>query len=178
MNLDQLRAFHKVATAGSFTKAARELCLTQSAVSQQVRALEEKIGGTLFDRSGKKICLTGEGEVLLTYAERLFALHEEIESLFGGLQTLRKGKVAVAASGAIGTYFMPAIIRAYNRRHPGIEIDLRMGNSDRVQQMILDHEVDFGIGGMIRDQAALQAIHLHREKLLVVCSPRDPLAAQ
>ena len=92
MNVDQLKTFHRVAAAGSFTKAARELFLTQSAVSQQIRALEDEIGGRLFDRSGKKIRLTGEGEVLLTYAERLFDLHEEIETLFGGLKTLEKGK--------------------------------------------------------------------------------------
>ncbi|MBU2054604.1 MAG: LysR family transcriptional regulator [Proteobacteria bacterium] len=61
MNVDHLKAFQKVAATGSFTKAARELFLTQSAVSQQIRALENEIGGRLFDRSGKEIRLTGEG---------------------------------------------------------------------------------------------------------------------
>jgi len=61
MNVDQLKAFHKVAATGSFTKAAREFCLTQSAVSRQIRALEDEIGGRLFDRSGRRINLTGEG---------------------------------------------------------------------------------------------------------------------
>jgi DNA-binding transcriptional LysR family regulator len=178
MNVDHLKAFQKVAAAGSFTKAARELFLTQSAVSQQIRALENEIGGKLFDRSGRKILLTGEGEVLLIYAERLFDLHEEIETLFGGLRTLRKGKVAVGATAVIGTYFMPAVISAYHRQYPGIEIDLRMGNSEQVLRMVLDREVDLGIAGLIKQDPALQSVFLHREKLLFVCSPRNPLASR
>lgn len=178
MNIDQLKAFHKVAAAGSFTKAARELFLTQSAVSQQIRALEDEIGGRIFDRSGKRIRLTGEGEVLLTYTERLFDLHEEIKTLFGSLKTLQKGKIAVGATAVIGTYFMPAVISAYHRQYPGIEIDLRMGNSDQILRMILDREVDLGVAGMVKKKATLNSMFIHQEELLFVCSPRNPLAAR
>jgi DNA-binding transcriptional LysR family regulator len=178
MNIDQIKAFHKVAAAGSFTKAARELFLTQSAVSQQIRALEDEIGGRLFDRSGKKIRLTGEGEVLLAYSERLFDLHEEIEKLFGSLKTLQKGKIAVGATAVVGTYFMPAVISAYHRQYPGIEIDLQMGNSEQILRMILDREVDLGIAGMVKKRATLNSVFIHREQLLFVCSPQNPLAAR
>ena len=178
MNVDQLKAFQKVAALGSFTKAARELFLTQSSVSQRIRALEDEIGGRLFDRSGKRIRLTGEGEALLIYAERLFALHEEIETLFGGLKTLEKGRIAVGATAVIGTYFMPAVISAYHRQYPGIKIDLRMGNSDQILRMILEREVDLGIAGMIKKQETLESVFIHRERLLFVCSPENPLAAR
>ncbi len=178
MNIDQLKAFHKVAAAGSFTKAARELFLTQSAVSQQIRALEDQIGSRLFDRSGKRIRLTGEGEVLLTYTERLFDLHEEIEMLFGSLKTLQKGKITVGATAVIGTYFMPAVISAYHRQYPGIDIDLQMGNSEQILRMILDREVDLGIAGMVKKKVTLNSVFIHREQLLFVCSPQNPLAAR
>jgi DNA-binding transcriptional LysR family regulator len=178
MNVDQLKAFHKVATAGSFTKAARELFLTQSAVSQQIRALEDEIGCRLFDRSGKRVCLTGEGEVLLVYSERLFDLHEEIETLFGNLKTLQKGKITVGATAVVGTYFMPAVISAYHRQYPGIDIDLQMGNSEQILRMILDREVDMGIAGMVKKRATLNSVFIHREQLLFVCSPQNPLAAR
>jgi DNA-binding transcriptional LysR family regulator len=176
MNVDQLKAFHRVAAAGSFTKAARELFLTQSAVSQQIRALEDEIGGRLFDRSGKRVRLTGEGEVLLAYAKRLFDLHEEIETLFDDLRKLEKGKIAVGATAVIGTYFMPTVISAYHRQYPGIEIDLRMGNSEQIQRMILDREVDLGVAGMVRKPTTLNSAFIHREELLFVCSPHNPLA--
>jgi DNA-binding transcriptional LysR family regulator len=178
MNVDQMKAFHKVAATGSFTKAARELFLTQSAVSQQIRALEDEVGVRLIDRSGKRIRLTGEGEALLTYTERLFDLHEEIETLFGSLRTLQKGKIAVGATAVIGTYFMPAVINAYHRQYPGIEMDLRMGNSEQILRMILDREVDLGIAGMVKNQTTLKSVFIHREELLFVCSPRNPLAAR
>ena len=178
MNVDQLKAFHKVAALGSFTKAARELFLTQSAVSQQIGALEAEIGGRLFDRSGKGIRLTGEGEVLLAYAEKLFELHEEIDAIFGSLRTLQKGKIAVGATAVIGTYFMPAAISAYHRHYPGIEIDLQMGNSEQILRMVLDRQVDLGIAGMNKMPATLMSVFIHRENLLFVCSPRNPLAAR
>ena len=178
MNVDYLKAFHKVATTRSFTKAARELFLTQSAVSQQIRSLEDQIGGRLFDRSGKRVLLTSEGEVLFAYAGRLFDLHEEIESLFGGLRTMQRGKVAIGATAVIGTYFMPAAISAYHQLYPEIEIDLRMGNSEQVLELLLEREVDIGIAGMIKKQATLDGVFLHREKLIFVCSPQSPLAAR
>ncbi|MHB8909148.1 MAG: LysR family transcriptional regulator [Syntrophales bacterium] len=178
MNVDQMKAFHKVAATRSFTKAARELFLTQSAISQQIRALENEIGGRLFDRSGKRIRLTGEGEVLLTYTEKLFDLHEEIETLFGSLRTLRTGKIAVGATAVIGTYFMPTVISAYHRQYPGIEVDLRMGNSEQILRMILDREVDLGVAGMVKKPATLKSVFIHREELIFVCSPQNPLAAR
>ncbi|MBM4315129.1 MAG: LysR family transcriptional regulator [Deltaproteobacteria bacterium] len=178
MNVDQIKTFHKVAATGSFTKAARELFLTQSAVSQQIRALEDEIGGRLFDRSGKDVRLTGEGEILLAYARRLFDLHEELETLFDDLRKLEKGKIAIGATAVIGTYFMPAVISAYHQQHPGIEIDLRMGNSEQVQCMILDREADLGVAGMIEKHKTLNSAFIHREELLFVCSPRNPLASR
>jgi DNA-binding transcriptional LysR family regulator len=178
MKIEQIKAFYKVVTAGSFTKAARELFLTQSAVSQQIRSLEDEIGGRLFDRSGKKIRLTGEGEVLLAYSERLFELHEEIETLFGSIKALQKGKIAVGATAVVGTYFLPAVISAYHRQYPGIEIDLQMGNSEEILRMILDREVDLGVAGMVKKKATLNSVFIHREHLLFVCSPKNPLAAR
>ena len=104
MNIDQLKAFYKVVLTGGFTKAGRALHITQSAVSQQVQALEHSFGITLFDRSGKKVLLTGEGEILLSYAKRLFDLYEEIVTLFELQQTLTKGKISIASTSSFLGY--------------------------------------------------------------------------
>ena len=92
MNIEHLKAFYKVAREGSFTKAAGTLYITQSAVSQQIQALENSLKIKLFDRSGRKILLTSQGESLLSYAKKMFALYEEIEAVFELQQTLEKGK--------------------------------------------------------------------------------------
>jgi len=178
MNIDQIRAFHKVASTGSFTRAARELLVTQPAVSQEIKALESSLGIKLFDRSGKNVRMTTEGEVLLSYALRLFALHEEMESLFGRSKNLQHGQIKLGSTALMGTYFLPKIIGRFNRRYPGIEIDLQMGNSDQVMHLVLEGLVDLGFSGMTTNHARLESILIHQEKMIMVASPRHPLSAR
>ena len=178
MNIDQIRAFHKVASTGSFTRAARELLVTQPAVSQEIKALESSLGIKLFDRSGKNVRMTTEGEVLLSYALRLFAIHEEMESLFGRSKNLQHGQIKLGSTALMGTYFLPKIIGRFNRRYPGIEIDLQMGNSDQVMHLVLEGLVDLGFSGMTTNHARLESILIHQEKMIMVASPRHPLSAR
>jgi DNA-binding transcriptional LysR family regulator len=178
MNFDHLKTFHKVALTGSFTKAAKQIFLTQPAVSQQIQALESSLGSTLFDRSGKKIRLTGEGEILLSYIHRLFHIYEEIELLLGQLRGLEKGNITLGATAVIGTYFLPVVIGRYNKKYPGIEIDLHMGNSNKVHNMLLEGRVDLGFAGSLKAHANLTGVCIHREKLLLVSAPYNPMTAK
>jgi len=175
MNFDQLKAFHQVAITGSFTKAAMALFLTQPAVSQQVRALESHLGITLFDRSGKKTMMTSEGEILLSHTDKLFRYYREIEELFGDMQNLKMGKITIGATAVMGTYFLPGMIGRYNKRYPGIDIDMRMGNSHKIIGMLLEGGVDFGFAGRIKINPRLKGIPLHKEKLLIVTAPDNHL---
>jgi DNA-binding transcriptional LysR family regulator len=178
MNFDHLKTFHKVALTGSFTKAAKEIFLTQPAVSQQIQALESSLGTTLFDRSGKKVRLTSEGEILLSYTHRLFDIYEEIELLLGQLRGLEKGKITLGATAVIGTYFLPVVIGRYNKKYPGIEIDLHMGNTNKVHNMLLEGRVDLGFAGRLKAHANLTGVCIHREKLLLVSAPYNPMTAK
>jgi DNA-binding transcriptional LysR family regulator len=178
MNIEQIKAFHKVASTGSFTRAAHELFVSQPAVSQEIKALETALGVTLFDRSGKKVRMTAEGEVLFSHAHRLFALHEEMESLFGRSRNLQHGQIKIGSTALMGTYFLPKIIGRFNRRYPGIEIDLQMGNSDQVMHLVLEGLVDLGFSGMTVNDARLRGILIHQERLIMVGSPRHPLSAR
>ena len=176
MHFDQLRAFHQVAIYGSFTKASTSLFLTQPAVSQQVKALESHLGITLFDRSGKKVMLTSEGEILLTHTGKLFSYYREIEELFGQIQNLKMGKITIGATAVMGTYFLPGMIGRYNKRYPGIDMDVRMGNSHKIIDMLVEGGVDIGFAGRIKINPRLEGIPIHRENLLVVAAPDHPLA--
>ena len=175
MDVDKLKAFHKVALIGSFTKAAGQLHLTQPAVSQKIQALENILGVTLFDRSGKAVNLTQEGEVLLSYTDRLFELFEEIGSLFSDMTELNTGRISIGATAVMGIYFMTRAIGRYNKKYPGIEIDLRMGNSLTVVNMIMDGEVDIGFTGWTVNHPSLHRVLVHRERLVIVSSPDNPL---
>jgi DNA-binding transcriptional LysR family regulator len=176
MKLDQLKSFHRVALTGSFTEAARDLFLTQPAVSQQIQLLEHAMGVRLFDRPGKKTRLTSEGEILLSYTIRLFQLYEEIEMLFSQLHGLEKGKVTIGSTAVLGTYILPRIIGRFSKKYPGIEIDLRMGNSQMVHNWLLEGSVDLGFAGKMKNHRRLKRIRIHREMLLMVCSKDNPLA--
>jgi DNA-binding transcriptional LysR family regulator len=175
MDVDKLKAFHKVALTGSFTKAAGQLHLTQPAVSQKIQALENTLGVTLFDRSGKSVQLTREGEVLLSYTDRLFELYEEIGSLFSDVTELNSGRVSIGATAVMGIYFMTMAIGRYNKKYPAIEIDLRMGNSLSVVNMIMDGEVDLGFTGWTVDHPSLHRLLVHRERLVMVSAPGSQL---
>lgn len=178
MNANHLNTFHKVAHTQSFTKAAGELYLTQPAVSQQIQSLENNLGVILFDRLGKKVRLTSEGEILLSYTKRLFDLYDEIEMLFDDLKSLEKGKITIGSTAVLGTYILPKIIGRFSRKYPGIDIDLRMGNSISVHNLLVEGHLDLGFAGRIKPHPRLQNILIHTEKMIVVCSKDHPLAVK
>ena len=176
MDVDNLRAFHKIALTGSFTRAAGQLYLTQPAVSQKIQALENILGVTSFDRSGKTVQLTLQGDALLSYTDRLFELYEEIGSLLSDMTELNPGRISIGATAVMGIYSMTRAIGRFNNKYPGIEIDLRMGNSLSVVNMIVDGAVDLGFTGWTVDHPSLHRLIVHRERLVIVSSPDSPLA--
>lgn len=171
MDHNQLKAFYSIVQTGSFSKAARVLGLTQPAVSKQIQSLEHFFAARLFDRQGKKISLTSEGEMLLAYVKRLFDLNDEIINLFKSQQLLKKGKLKFASTRVLGTYFLSKIIGLFNRQYPGIEINFRQGNSARILDAVVNAEVDFGFAGDLLNHANLDKTLIHQEKLLIVSSP-------
>jgi len=177
MNFDQLRTFQAVAITGSFTKAGRKLFLTQPAVSQQIQALEASFGVRLFDRSGKKIHLTQEGELLLAKTSKIVAAFREIKVLFEEISNLDKGRLDIASSAVFGTYFLPRPIGKFNSEYPCIEINLNTVNSHEVITMLLAGKVEFGFGGLVEDEPGIASILIHQEPLIAVVGSHHPLAA-
>lgn len=171
MNLDQLKTFHYVAVNKSFTKAAKALFLTQPAVSQQIQALEHAYKMKLFDRSKKKIVLTPEGNILFRYTQQMYAIFDEIENAFQGLNELQSGSVEIAASAVVGTYYLPEILATYRKHYPNIEVHLRIANSEQVAEWIVNREVDFGICARIVGKRNLIQYQLLNEPYRAVASP-------
>jgi len=176
MNFDHLQTFQAVVDSGSFTKAARKLFITQPAVSQQIQALEASIGVRLFDRSGKKIHLTREGEMLLTKTSKIDYELREIEKLFEELSNLGKGKLEIGTSAVFGTYFLPRPIGKFNSEYPCIEINLYAGNSHKVISMMLDNQIELGFGGLMVHEPEIENILIHRESFVGVVGSQHPLA--
>ncbi len=176
MNLDHLKAFHRVATSGSFTKAAQELFITQPAISMQIQALETFLKVKLFDRSHRKITLTGEGDALFSYTRRLFDLFDEVQSVFQDLSGLQAGRLGVGASAVMGTYFLTHYIALFNKRFPRVEFDIRIANSHNVLEQVINGEIELGVAGRALTPPQLTRVFLHREPYVVVAAPDSALA--
>lgn len=178
MKIDQLRAFQKVAITGSFTKAARELFLTQPAVSQQIRGLEHAYGVKLFDRQGKTVQLTRQGKILFSKTTSLLNELRDIEKIFEEMSELDMGRIDFASTAVFSTYFLPRAMGVFNRNYPGIELELHTGNSHGVITKLLEGGTDFGFGGVVKSEPDIRFSLIHQEPYIFVVGSEHPLAAK
>ena len=178
INLHQLRIFHAVAEHGGYSRAAEALYLSQPGVSLQVKALEKSIGLPLFEKVGRSQHLTEAGRELLSYSERIFALLDETRLVMEELGGGRRGTVKVAASTTAGIYVVPPALGAFHRESPGVKLTLDVLNRFTVQKRLLDNEVDLAVMGLIEDAHDLEVATFVPNELVVIASPRHPLAPQ
>jgi DNA-binding transcriptional LysR family regulator len=147
MTLRQLEVFLAIAHTRSYRRAAEALHASQPALSQHIRELEGELGVRLFDRLTRGVILTEAGRLLEERAKRVFATLTDVRDVLGELQGLQRGSLLVGASTTPGIYVLPAIIGAFRRRHPGIDLQLRIANSRAIEDAIRAHEVDLGVVG-------------------------------
>ena len=178
MNLDQIRNFYEVAVHKSFTQAAEKLYRTQPAISTQVRILEEELGEKLFDRIGKKVCLTQAGEILFTYAERLLRLHDEAKLAITELNASPKGKILIGANEATCIYVLPQSFALFKREYPDVQISIYRNFSKKVVDKILDNQLDFGIVTLPVADRDLYVWPIAEDELWLITSPSHPLASR
>lgn len=140
----QLKAFHAVAVHGGFTRAAERLFLSQPAISDQVRKLEEHYGVQLFHRTKRSVQLSELGERLLAITQRLFAAEGEAEELLASSRALRTGSLTLAVDSPV--HVLPYIAR-FNARYPGIRICLVTGNTDEALGRLFAYRADLAVVG-------------------------------
>ena len=141
----RLKVFRTVASYLNFRRAAEELLLTQPAVTQQIKSLEEECGLPLFDRSGGRIRLTAAGETLLPYAERLNLLAEEAIAALGQLSESGRGSLALGASQTIGQYLLPNFVAAFLLEHPHIQITATSGNTEQMLEELASQRIQMAL---------------------------------
>jgi LysR family carnitine catabolism transcriptional activator len=176
ITLRQLRAFLAVARARSFTRAASELNLTQSALTMAIRGLEAEVGLRLLDRSTRAVFPTAHGERFFTTAERLL---EEMERAIDDLRAIadrQSGLVVMAATASfIGPVVAPAL-RAVAGRFPGIAVRLIEEHTDGAARRLLAGELDFAITTLPKPEPGIEAIPLMRDRFGLLCQRGHPLA--
>lgn len=141
----RLTVFRAVAAERSFRRAAERLYLTQPAVTQQIKALEELIGLPLFDRSGREVTLTPAGSLLLQYAEQSGATLERAAVELAALKGRLSGTLRIAASTTIAQYILPPLIASFLRLHPAVHIELDSSNTESVADSIATGRAALGL---------------------------------
>jgi DNA-binding transcriptional LysR family regulator len=171
-----LRTFLVLARLGHFSRAAEELFLTQPAVSNHIKALEEYYQASLFQKIDQKYVLTDPGKILLGYAERVFNVLNEAKRTLDGFNQLDSGSLFIGASSNIGVYVLPKILGEFKSRYPKIEIKVSIGPTYAIESKILANEVDVGIvEAETRSHEIVDTFHW-KEGLSVIVSSRHPWA--
>jgi DNA-binding transcriptional LysR family regulator len=171
VKFNQLKIFYAVAQNKSFTLAAKELFLTQPAVTIQIQKLEADYETKLFDRVGKKIFLTESGKTLYSYAEKILALFAQAEEVLIDMKELRSGKLTIGASATVGSYYLPRIFEAFGKQYPDIEIQMNLANSHQVIEDVLAFKRDLGFAGELHNYAGLVIIPFLEEELVLIVPP-------
>ena len=176
MKFNQLKIFYTVAQNKSFTLAAKELFLTQPAVTIQIQKLEADYETKLFDRVGKKIFLTESGKTLHSYAEKILALFAQAEEALIDMKELKFGKLTIGSSVTVGSYYLPKIFETFGKQYPDIEIQMNLANSHQVIEDVLAFKRDLGFVGELHHYAGLVIIPFLEEELVLIVPPNHPFA--
>ena len=172
----QLLSFSILARTGSFTRTARELFLTQSAVSHAMKTLEADVGCRLLDRVGKKVMLTQAGEQLLKHAEVIL---REMQAAREGLEHLGKwgrGRLRVGATSSICAALLPGVLREFKESFPQSLIQIEPGDSQELILSLERQRIDLAVTLLASDDGRLDSVPLFTDELVFVASPLHPWA--
>ena len=180
MELRQLRYFAAVARHGSFTRAAEELHLAQSALSQQVRRLERELGTDLLVRGARRVELTEAGELALPRATRVNSEVEALRSELDDVRGLLRGRLVVGGMLPAGGVDLPALLLRFGKEHPGVEVQLREGTAAEMVERLRGDEIDAAIAMLDPAEIPdfLASERLGEERLVLAMAPGDDLAGR
>lgn len=173
-DLRQLRAFVAVVEEGSFTLAARRLFVTQSAVSHSLRTLEEQLMCKLLDRSGKRVALTVEGELLLKRCKRVIFELDQASRDLDGLRKWGQTRIRIGAPHSLCTFLVPSVLREFRDCFPRCEPVIEAGDTTVLLDRLSDVELDLVIGLKPRGRGEDGYRHMFTDRLAFVVSPFHP----
>ncbi len=174
MQYAQLRAFHNVALYGGFSRAAEALNLTQPAISDQVRRLEQEFSVSLFNRRPRAVELTPIGRRLLTVTRQFFEAEHEAMEVLSAAGSLNAGSLTIHAD---APFLAMRLVADFGRHYPGIDVRVQTGNAEQCLDSVLDYRADIAISAATRPDTRLNYRLLHSEPLVAVMTPVHRLAA-
>lgn len=168
MNLKQLEAFVQVAEGGSFSKAAKELFLTQPTISAHIAALEKELNVRLFVRNTKEVSLSDDGRELYQYARQIIDLQKKIEERFEAGKDGGKHLITIAASTIPAQYLLPKVLIQFNEKYPQEQFKILETDSSKVVTQIVDHVADVGFTGTVLEKKHCRYIPFYKDELVII----------
>ncbi|MBU0514614.1 MAG: LysR family transcriptional regulator [Proteobacteria bacterium] len=178
INLNQLRAFYQTAKSMSFSAAAKELFVSQPAVTKQVKSFEDHYGLNLFVRRGSHLLLTEEGKIIFEYARKIFDSEKTLEDVIDGITNLNRGSFHVGTAKTYARYFLPHLLSTFHKCYPGIDVKMDEGSSWGILRKLIDFQVQIAIVARFEDVPEVRYLPLYREEVVLIVSPEHRLAAK
>lgn len=171
----RLKVFFTVANRLSFTKATKELFITQPAISKHIQELEEQYKIKLFERNGSKISLTIAGELLLRHTKNIFEIYREIDFDLSAIINQQRGLLRLGASTTISQYIIPPLLARFHQKLQAVKVNLLNGNTEQIENALLNKEIEIGIvEGQSKNQS-IKYTEFLKDELVLVCNSNNPL---
>lgn len=179
MDTKQLAAFCAVVERESFSRAAASLGVTQPAVSQQVRALEQRLGQQLLDRSGRRVVPTDSGRQLYHGAQRLLAMEEQLlAELTRPVRGPLTGALEIGASTGPAAIVVPLLLCDFQQANPGIRVELAVHDTQTIVSLVAGRELELGVVGAARARRGVEFEPFFSDDVILVCPPGHPHAGK
>ena len=178
LNLNQLRAFYQVAKCQNVSLAAKQLFVSQPAVTAQVKLFEESCGLKLFKKKGRNLTLTDEGKTLFNFSRKIFEYEKKIEDALARMKTLQKGNLKLGSARTYARYFMPFLLTGFRNTFLDIKIHLDEGSSREMIHSLIELKNEVVIIAKADDHPNIAYIPFSREELVLILSPNHRLARQ
>ncbi|PPA71077.1 LysR family transcriptional regulator [Jeotgalibacillus proteolyticus] len=178
MEIKHLQYFIKVTKAGSFTRAADDLYITQPAISRMIKSLEDEMGVPLFIRSRKKLQLTDAGRVFYEHAVKMDGQFKELQASLDSLTDQNKGHIRIGLPSIIDSVFFSSLIASFHREYPHITFELIEDGSKGIEEKVMEEKLDFGVAFLSSPHPVFDSYSLGREKLKLIVPAKHRLASR
>jgi len=178
MQIEAFKVFRDLVDTQSFSKAAQLNHVTQSAVSQQIRAIEDRFGCPLLERGGKRVSLTREGKIFYEACRTLTTEYENLIHRFQEIKKIVEGTIRIATVYSVGLHDLPPILKSYMKECPQVHIQLEYLTNDEIYENILNGTIDIGLVVYPTQRKNIKIEPFRRERLVVVVAPSHPFASR
>jgi DNA-binding transcriptional LysR family regulator len=176
MHIETFKVFCDLIETTSFSDAAERNGISQSAVSQQIRSLEERFGVTLVERGRRNFAVTPEGEVFLRAARRILESYLGIDEELGAMRDIVAGRLTIATVYSIGFHELPPYIETFRQSYPDVDLQVQYRRSNQVYADVSDNQADLGLVAYPQERKGVEIEPAWKDRLVIICPPGHPLS--